>query len=156
VLMAEGTHDPASSVWLREIFSALYEDEPRVVVETSPLPYYARRHGKTMLGFHHGHLKKPAELPGTMAAQFPAIWGTTNYRYCHMGHMHHKHVLVEKEDKGMTVKQHRTLASRDAYAARGAWFAERAMEATTYHEEHGEVGSVIVKPGMLAQRKLTP
>jgi hypothetical protein len=150
LLNAEGNHSPAGDVWLRELFQALYENEPRVIVETSPLPYYARKHGKTMLGFHHGHLRKPPEMPGTMAAQFPAIWGTTEFRYCHMGHMHHKWLLQEKEDKGMTVKQHRTLASRDAYAARGAWFAERAMECNTYHAEHGEVGSVIVKPSMVA------
>ncbi|HET6906752.1 MAG TPA: hypothetical protein VFH52_07380, partial [Rhodanobacteraceae bacterium] len=33
VLCAEGNHDPASSIWLREWLSAIYEREPRVVVD---------------------------------------------------------------------------------------------------------------------------
>ena len=55
VIMAEGNHDLASSVWLRVMFAALYENEPRVTVNDSALPYYAYQHGNTMLAFHHGH-----------------------------------------------------------------------------------------------------
>lgn len=41
VIMAEGNHDLASSVWLRTMMKALYEDEPRITVDDSALPYYA-------------------------------------------------------------------------------------------------------------------
>ena len=47
------------------------------------------------------------------------------------------------------VKQHATLAARDAYAARGGWIAERKIEAITYHKEYGEVGTITVTPEML-------
>jgi hypothetical protein len=146
VIMAEGNHDPSSSVWLREMFSALYEDEPRVTVETTPLPYYAYQHGKTMLAFHHGHLKKKEGLPGLIAAQFPQMWGATTKRYAHVGHMHHTHEL---EHPGITVTQHPTLAARDAYAARGGWYSERSAQAITYHSEYGQVGRVMVTPEMV-------
>lgn len=146
VIMAEGNHDPSSSVWLREMFSALYEDEPRVTVETSPLPYYAYQHGKTMLAFHHGHLKKKDGLPGLIAAQFPQMWGATTKRYAHVGHMHHTHEL---EHPGITVTQHPTLAARDAYASRGGWYSERSAQAITYHSEFGQVGRVMVTPEMV-------
>lgn len=147
VIMAEGNHDPASAVWLRAMFHALYENEPRVTVETSPLPFYAYQHGATMLGFHHGHLKKIDKMQGVMAAQFPKMWGETTHRYCHMGHLHHTH---EKEDNGMTVTQHPTLASRDAYGARGAWYADRGARCITYHNEHGEVGRTMITPEMVS------
>lgn len=147
VLMCEGNHDLASSVWLRKMFAALYEREPRVTVDDSALPYYVFQHGKTMLAFHHGHLKKNDQLPILFAAQFCKIWGDTVKRYCHTGHRHH---AEEKEHAGMTVTQHPTLAARDAYAARGGWFAERGASAITYHAEHGEVGRVTVRPEMLA------
>lgn len=146
VVMAEGNHDMASSVWLRMMFKALYENEPRLSVIDSELPFYALQHGKTMLGFHHGHLKKPGEFAGVFAAQFPELWGRTKYRYAHAGHMHH---MDEKEHNGMTVTQHRTLAARDAYAARGAWFADRSAVAITYHSSYGEVGRTTVCPEML-------
>jgi hypothetical protein len=146
VLMAEGNHDMASSVWLRVLFRALYENEPRVEVIDSELPYYCYRHGKTMLAFHHGHLKKNDQLPILFAAQFPKIWGDTEKRYAHCGHRHH---VEEKEHSGLTVIQHPTLAARDAYAARGGWIADRAVTAITYHSEYGQVARTTVVPEML-------
>lgn len=146
VLMAEGNHDTASSIWLRIMFNALYENEPRVQVIDSELPYYVYEHGQTMLSFHHGHLKKNDNLPLLFAAQFPKSWGNTLKRYCHTGHRHH---VEEKEHSGMTVVQHPTLAARDAYAARGGWMAERQVSAITYHSKYGQVSKITVIPEML-------
>ncbi|API59632.1 hypothetical protein BSL82_10140 [Tardibacter chloracetimidivorans] len=147
LIMAEGNHDLASSVWLRKMFAALYENEPRLTVDDSELPYYAYQHGETMLAFHHGHLSKNAALPGLFAAQFPRMWGTTTKRYAHCGHRHH---VEEKEHAGMTVVQHATLAARDAYAARGGWISERQAQSITYHTLFGKVATNIVTPEMLA------
>lgn len=146
VVMAEGNHDMASSVWLRIMFRTLYENEPRVEVIDSEMPYYAYEHGKTMLGFHHGHMKKVEEFPTVFAAQYAPMWGRTTKRYAHAGHRHHLH---EKEHGGMLVTQHQTLAARDAYASRGGWFAERAASCITYHAEFGMVAKNIVCPEML-------
>lgn len=149
VLMAEGNHDLVSSIWLRTLFRALYENEPRVHVIDSELPYYVYQHGKVMLAFHHGHLSKNDSLPLLFAAQFPTQWGLTTKRYCHTGHRHH---VEEKEHNGMTVIQHPTLAARDAYAARGGWIAERQVSAITYHSTHGQVAKNTVTPEMLEEK----
>jgi hypothetical protein len=147
VILAEGNHDIASSVWLRHMFKALYENEPRVTVNDNELPYYVYQHGKVMLAFHHGHLSKNGALPLLFAAQFPAMWGGTTKRYVHTGHRHHKD---EKEHPGITVVQHPTLAARDAYAARGGWISEREATAMTYHSQFGLVARNTVTPEMLA------
>lgn len=149
VLMAEGNHDLASSVWLRAMFKALYENEPRVEVIDSEMPYYVYQHGETMLCWHHGHLSKNDALPSIFAAQFPKIWGNTTKRYAHTGHRHHQEI---KEHRGMTVVQHSTLAARDAYASRGGWMSERQCKAITYHTEFGEVACNIVTPEMIERR----
>jgi phosphoribosylformylglycinamidine (FGAM) synthase-like enzyme len=146
VLLAEGNHDLSSSIWLRTMFAALYENEPRIKVIDSPLPYYVHQHGETMIGWHHGHLKKNDGLPLMFAAAFAKVWGNTTKRYIHTGHRHH---IEEKEHDGVVVVQHPTLAARDAYAARGGWIAERSAKAITYHERFGEVGRVTVTPEML-------
>lgn len=146
LLIAEGNHDMASSVWLRALFKALYELEPRVTVIESDLPYYAYQHGQTMLGFHHGHLKKNDGLPLLFASQFPQMWGVTTKRYAHTGHRHH---VEEKEHSGMMVTQHSTLAARDAYAARGGWYSERQATVITYHERYGQVSRTVFTPEML-------
>jgi hypothetical protein len=146
VVMAEGNHDLASSVWLRHMFAALYENEPRLTVNDSELPYYVYQHGSVMLGFHHGHKKKNEGLPQHFATQYARVWGDTTHRYAHVGHRHH---VEEKEHSGMKVIQHSTLAARDAYAARGGWHTMRQAIAITYHERHGEVARATVTPGML-------
>jgi len=146
LLLAEGNHDPAGSVWLRALFHALYENEPRIHVIDSPLPYYAHQHGDTLLAFHHGHLKKNDNLPILFAAQFAKLWGNTTRRYAHTGHRHHSE---EKEHSGMTVIQHPTLAARDAHAARGGWVANRQVTSITYSDKHGQVARTTVVPEML-------
>lgn len=148
VLMAEGNHDIASSVWLRSMFSTLYEKEPRIQVIDSELPYYIHEHGKTMLAWHHGHLHKNDKLPLLFASQYPETWGRTKKRYAHVGHRHHVEI---KEHSGMTVVQHSTLAARDAYAARGGWMSERHITGYTYHAEFGQVASTTITPEMLKQ-----
>jgi hypothetical protein len=146
VIMAEGNHDMASSVWLRTMMKALYENEPRITVDDSALPYYVYEFGETFLGFHHSHVRKMEQLPSVMAAQFPKEWGRTTKRYCHTGDKHHS---AEKDSMGITVIQHPTLAARDAYAARGGWFSERFMQAMIFHRRFGMVGRVVVCPEML-------
>lgn len=147
VLLSEGNHDVGSSVWLRAMFQALYENEPRIEVIDSELPYYTYQHGNTMLGWHHGHLAKKESLPLLFAAQFPKVWGNTTKRYIHVGHQHHTDI---KEHSGVTVEQHPTLAARDAYAARGGWIAERQVTAITYSDRFGQVARNTVTPEMLS------
>jgi hypothetical protein len=147
LIIAEGNHDESGSVWLRQMFSALYELEPRCSVDTSALPFYTFLWGDTFLGFHHGHKVKNEALPLLFAAQFRQEWGRTTRAYLHCGHRHH---CDEKEYNGATVIQHPTLAARDAYAARGGWIAERAAQSITYHKRFGQVGRVFVVPEMLA------
>lgn len=146
LLLAEGNHDVSSSVWLRAMFQALYENEPRIQVIDSELPYYTYQHGNTMLAWHHGHLAKNDQLPILFAAQFPKVWGNTERRYCHTGHRHH---VEEKEHSGMTVIQHPTLAARDAYAARGGWIADRQVTSITYSDKFGQVARNTVTPEMI-------
>lgn len=149
LIIAEGNHDMSSSIWLRQMFSALYENEPRVTINNSELPYYSYQHGKTALFFHHGHMKKITQLPGLFAAQFPKIWGNTIYRYGHTGHLHHKIKMGEKEDMGITMIQHPTLSARDAYSSRRGFHSGRRALCYTYHSIYGEVGSNVVTPEML-------
>lgn len=147
VVMAEGNHDVASSVWLRVMFAALYENEPRVTVDDTPVPYYVYVHGETLLAFHHGHLARNGSLPALIAAKFRKEWGATTRAYIHTGHRHHQHT---QEFPGALVIQHGTFASPDAFAARGGWMSERQAKRITYHTKFGEVGQEVVNPDMLA------
>lgn len=146
LIIAEGNHDEESAGWLSDLFAVHYEEDPRVTVNDSVLPFYVFEWGSTMLGVHHGHKVKNESLPLLFAAQFPQEWGRTTRREIHCGHRHHRD---EKEYNGVTVVQHPTLAARDAYAARGGWIADRAAWAITYHKKYGAVGRVMITTEML-------
>lgn len=146
VLMAEGNHDLAASVWLRELFAARYELEPRITVETRPDPYYCYEHGQTSLFWHHGHKHKMVGLDSVFVAKFREVFGRTSQSYAHTGHLHHRDL---KETNLMIVEQHRTLAGADAYASRGGWMSGRSSTVITYHKDHGEVGRITISPDML-------
>ncbi len=148
LILAEGNHDQDSMGWLADSFAVLYEDEPRLTVNDSNLPFYVVEWGETMIGVHHGHKVKNEQLPLLFAAQYAQAWGRTRRREIHCGHRHHRD---EKEYNGVTVVQHPTLAARDAYAARGGWIADRAAQAITYHKRYGQVGRVMVCPEMLEE-----
>jgi hypothetical protein len=146
IIMADANHDPVSQIWLREWFAVMYENEPRVTVDTSPNPYNAYEFGKTALFFHHGHKRKPANVSEVFASQFREMFGRTKYAYAHMGHMHH---LDVKENSLMIVEQHRTLAAPDAYSARGGWLSGRDAKVITYHQQYGEVSRLTINSDML-------
>ena len=146
IIMAEGNHDLASSVWLRALFADKYEDEPRVTVDNSALPYYAFEWGNTGIYVHHGHKKAMGEVSKVFAGMFREMFGRTKFSYAHMGHYHH---VSQKEDSLMIVEQHPTMAVNDAHSARGGYMSHRGASVITYSKSHGEVGRLTIRPEML-------
>jgi hypothetical protein len=146
LIMADANHDPASGAWLREMFAAFYEDEPRITVDNSADTYYCLEHGQTSLFFHHGHKRKPNAVDDVFVAKFREVFGRTKYSYAHLGHMHHD---LKLETNLMTVEQHRTMAAKDAYAARGGWMSGRGAPVITYSSRFGEVGRQVYTPEMV-------
>jgi len=145
VVSAEGNHDISGSIWLRKHIKHLFADEDRLQVIDNDFPYYAYLHGKTMLGFHHGHKVKLAQLHKLFASEprFREMWGGANCTYIHTGHYHHERII---EDGGAIAEQHPTLSARDAYAARGGWVSQRGAKVITYDKEHGEIARITVRP----------
>lgn len=152
LLVAEGNHDLIASYWLRALFLAVYENEPRITVVDDPRPYYAVSMGDVLLGFHHGHLKnarqaKNAEsLVALFADEFREQWGRAKKVYIHTGHLHH---ATEHECRGARIFQHPTLAGRSSWEARHGWGSLREARAITYHTQYGQMATVSVSPEML-------
>jgi hypothetical protein len=145
VIMAEGNHDPASSVWLREMLHAFYEEEPRVIIDTNPDPYYCIVFGKVCLFYHHQHKKAFKGLEATFISKFKKEFGNSEFVYGHTGHYHFDKV----ESNLMTLEQHRTLAAKDAYSSRGGYSSGRDSKVITYHKDYGEVGRSTININML-------
>ena len=146
VIMADANHDPASSVWLRQMFSVLYENEPRVTVDVTEFPYYCVEWGDTSIFAHHGDKRNLSDVSKVFAAMYRDVFGRTKYSYGHIGHYHH---TASKEDGLMAVQIHATLAPKDSYATRHGYTSQRRAKTIIYHKKYGEVGSSIVTPDML-------
>lgn len=146
LLVAQGNHDKQSYKWLRACMTAAYEREKRLTILQEESIYYVYQHGAQMLGFSHGHGAKAEILPQVFAAKYPRIWGLTDHREIHCGHLHHKHV---KDYHGATVYQHDTLSPNDSHGNDLGFTARRKAEVLTYHAKYGRICGHVVTAQML-------
>lgn len=146
VINATGNHDDTSSQFLSVALGMMYEDEPRVIVDTAPTPFHYVEWGKCMFGVHHGHSCKPDRLPGVMASDQAEMWGRTKYRYWYTGHIHHD---TKKEFAGVTQESFRTLAAKDAYATWGGYRSGQDSKCIVLHKQFGEVERHTVNLAMI-------
>lgn len=146
IIMADANHDPSGGAWLREMFAAFYENEPRVTVDSTASTYYVYEFGETSLFYHHGHKRKIATVDSVFAGKFRETYGRTKFSYAHIGHLHSDEL---KSTNLMKVERHETLASPDAYAANGGWLSNRSAKVITYSKQHGEVGRITLTPEMV-------
>ncbi len=145
VIFEPGNHDPASTVWLRELVAAIYENEPRVTVDVTPGDYHYYEWGLNLIGTHHGHGAKLESLPGIMAHDRPEAWGRTRHRFIWTGHLHHKRVI---DVLGVQCEILRVLAPGDAWSAGKGHRSIRSMQAILIDREYGEVERHTVNPAM--------
>ncbi len=133
-----GNHDGITALMLAEMMAAIYENEPRVTVSTSPNPYWFHGFGANLIGTTHGDGAKGANLPLLMAVDAPALWLASEHgsRVWFVGHVHHKDV---KDHPGVTVEYCRTLAAPDIWSHASGYRSKRSIEAVTYHRQDGEV-----------------
>lgn len=136
----QGNHDPYSALALTQSIAMYFHDEPRVLVDTTPSPFFFLRHGKVLIGATHGDMAKPADMAGIMAAKAPAVWGATTHRYIYMGHIHRKTRGSKSSDEngGAIWETFQTIAPRDAWGNSMGFNAGRSMQAITHDAETGE------------------
>jgi hypothetical protein len=146
VIVEIGNHDLSSSIFLMECLSNVYEIEPRVNIDTSPMHYHYFTHGKVLVGVHHGHGAKMPQLPLIMATDRPEEWGQAQFRYWWTGHVHHDQT---KDYHGTKVESFRILAPNDAWAREKGYRTMQDMKAIILHKEFGEVSRHTVNPEML-------
>lgn len=143
VICEIGNHDDHSSIMLAMGLDAYYENNPRVVIDTSPMPFHWYRFGVNLIGTTHGQNTKAADLPGIMAHDRKADWGETknSCRYWYTGHVHHDSM---KEFRGCTVETFRTLAAKDAWHHAKGYRAGRDMKCDVIHRTQGRINRFIV------------
>ena len=143
VICEIGNHDDLSAVMLAMCLDAYYDNNPRVVIDTSTDTFHWYRFGKNLIGTTHGNNTKANDLPSIMAHDKQKDWGETrpDGRVWYTGHVHHDTL---KEYRGCTVETFRTLAGRDAWHHSKGYRSGRDMKCDVLHREHGRINRHIV------------
>lgn len=132
-----GNHDRHSTLALALAMEAFFDNNPRVVVSTSPATFQYHEFGRCLVGMTHGDtVKKLDNYVGIMADDQPEAWGRTQFRYWYLGHIH---TSQRYEFRGVLVETFRTLAARDAWHASMGYGSGRDMTAIVLHKDYGEV-----------------
>lgn len=130
-----GNHDPEAHFAIALAMRHHFRDNPRVDVNTKPADYLYYRFGNNLIGSHHGHGAKGADLPLLMATDRKEDWGQTEHRVWLCGHVHHKSM---KEHPGCDVETFSTLAGKDAWHAQKGYRSKRGSSMIVYHRTDGE------------------
>jgi hypothetical protein len=135
VLNIRGNHDPSLSLAFNRIIDAYYRNEPRVKVIDNTPKLINLVWGKVLLSFHHTDKMPFQRWYEMLTRDHGDLWGASEYRYGHGGHVHHDQ---KKEIGGMLFHTHPTLAAADAWHAGSGYGAGRAAKVITYQKEFGE------------------
>jgi len=138
ISLVRGNHDESSTIWIKELLMAVYEDEKRLKFIDGDLFYQCYQVGKIMIGFHHGDKRKPDELPLIFASRYPKEWGDSTKRFFHSGDKHHKYT---RDVQGNQVIQHTTMDGKNRYSHNGGYDSERAADRYTYDINYGCIGT---------------
>jgi hypothetical protein len=157
VIVEIGNHDLSSSIFLMECLANVYENEPRITIDTSPAHFHYFEFGTTLIGTHHGHGVKMDRLPLIMATDRASEWGRTQHRYWWTGHVHNaktQSVVDQAQDyNGCSVESFRVLAPADAWASQKGYRSTRDMKSIVIHREFGEVDRHTANPAMFSAPK---
>lgn len=143
-----GNHNDVGAIWMQELLSILYRDEPRVTIGNAAGSVYFWQHGLCFFGSHHGHTIKFDKLPDIMAAKIMDDHVKTKYRKFYCGHIHHK-TIRGADFNTCEVQTYRTLAPKDAYASSHGYAAPRDITAEVWHKEYGHTGTVNINIPMI-------
>ena len=131
-----GNHDPHAHITLDEFLRGYFSKNQRVIIESSPRPFWAYKFGKNLIGISHGHAPKPEKMPGVLAVDYPEWWAQCDYRYCWHGHIHTKRLF---ETLSVLVESFRTLATNDEWHTAQGYRSGKEMQAIILDKEYGEV-----------------
>lgn len=136
-----GNHDTHASLFLSLALAQFYENEPRVHIDCSPEMFHWYRFGKVLIGTHHGHMVKPADLLGVMVSDRAQDWGETLWRYFFTGHIHHER---SREFPGMLWRSLRASSTSDGWHRASGYRSAQELCVETFDIEDGLINRCMV------------
>jgi hypothetical protein len=138
VIVNQGNHSRTNDIWMAELLRVAYGDTGRVNVLNNDTPFIGYKMGRTFVMTHHSDTCKPHRLASVMSTDFREDWGTSDYCYVDIGHIHHNMVL--KEHPGVVIESFNILAPKDKWASDNGYRARQSITMILRSRQYGEVG----------------
>ena len=135
IMNAKGNHDRDSALMLNVLLKACYENEPRVEVLDNVRKLVTYSFGKNLIAAHHGDKMKPQQMYEQITRDYSAEWGSSEFRFGWMGHIHHQ---TSKEIGGMHFSSWGVLPPTDKWHADSGYGSDRSMSCVMLHKDYGE------------------
>lgn len=137
VVLVQGNHDKTKSYYLAHALEVYFKPDPNINFDRQNERRKALVYGSTFIGYHHGNSVKLDELPLTFATEYGPSFGNAKYREIHTGD---KHYYMEKEVKGVRIKQLPSLSDTDRWHDENNYINNiKAGVAIVYDKELGRV-----------------
>jgi len=136
VICVQGNHAKMKEFFLGHALEAYFRKNADICFDRSAANRKIKIYGNTLIGYHHGNCKID-ELPLLLATEFWEYWGKCKYKEVHTGD---KHFYMEKDIKGVRVKQLPSLTGADRWHQDNNYVCSiRCAVATIYDHEKGKV-----------------
>ena len=134
-LFVPSNHDENTSYYLSEVMSKAFENNPNVIIDTNPKTRKYIQIGKVLLGYTHSDEESKEELKGLMQKEVPDLWGKSEYREFHFGHLHTEQTV---EKHGFKQRWIPSISGPDHWHFKKGYVAnDRTSMTFVYDEDKG-------------------
>ena len=141
VFCVAGNHDYYSTTLVRCAIQGWFQHASDVSVEQDLSPRQHVLYGKSLLTFMHGDDGPTRNYPSIIAAEKPAMWGKSKWRFIFTGHFHTERELPNFGD--ITVYRMPSLAGSDDYHARKGYRSRKAIIGYVVSKTRGVIATEI-------------
>lgn len=135
IIAVPGNHDFHSVFTLAHALECMFHGVGHVNVNNSPNARKYWTHGNSMVMFTHGNEEKQGELPLLMAAEEPELFGFSEFREVHTGHLHQVGLF---EKFGIRVRRLPSLTPPDGWHSKSGYIGmTRAAQSFTWSKYDG-------------------
>jgi len=137
VINAKGNHDPDAAEFFNAVVDARWHHEPRVTVMPNSGKFIYVKHGKSLVGIHHGDRISRQRIYEAMTRDKRQELGESEFVYFWTGHIHHK----TAEEIGLCLfESFNVLAASDQWHSDSGYGAGREMQSIIMSKRDGIVG----------------
>ena len=155
VKLQPGNHDEATSFYLYVALAQAFQNDNIIKFSDEYKAVQVTEFGNSALFTAHGNFKGKnyKKLIQSIAFEFAEVWGRTQHRELHLGHLHTE--LVVDENSGLIVRRIGSPSGTDSWHYENRYVGSRkAHQLFLWHKEVGMINShYIVFPPELESTK---